>query len=145
MSRQTSAIFSILVGVALSFFAPPNPTSATTPAPSASGRDTQTTEAVLSVDDVAAHPESYKKPVSVRGVVAYVSEKERTVVLISESEFATCGTSCPEIALPVRWQDALPSVADLVLVQGQVEKVRKGFLFVARKAEIVEHGKNNGR
>ena len=147
MSRRTTTwTVSVLMGVALSFFAPPKRTYATTAAPSASGGGAQPTEVALSVDELAAHPERYKKPVSVRGVVAYVSEKEHTVVLISEAEFASCGsTSCPEVALPVRWQNALPSVTDRVLVHGQVEKVRKGFLFVARSTEIVERGKNNGR
>lgn len=101
--------------------------------------------AVLSVDDVAARPEQYKQRIAVRGVVSYVSSKEQVAVLISEAEFATCGTGCPNIVLPVRWRGGLPAITDRVIVRGEIEKTERGYLFNAADTEIVEHGQSDGR
>ena len=92
----------------------------------------------MSVDDVATRPDQYKRQIAVRGVVSFVSTKDRVAVLISESEFATCGTSCPNVALPVRWRGELPAITDRVIVQGEIEKTEQGYLFNAENTEIVE-------
>lgn len=101
--------------------------------------------AVLSVDDVATRPDHYKQRVAVRGVVSFVSTNDQVAVLISEAEFATCGTACPNVVLPVRWRGELPAIADRVIVQGEIEKTERGYLFNAASTEIVEHGKRDGR
>lgn len=102
-------------------------------------------QAVMSVDDVAARPDQYTREIAVRGVVSFVSANDRVAVLISESEFATCGPACPNVVLPVLWQGELPAITDRVIVRGAIEKTDKGYLFNAANAEIVERGKSDGR
>jgi len=97
------------------------------------------------VDEVASKPERYAGTVSLGGVVYHVSAKEQTVVLISEEEFAECGTQCPELLLPVRWVGRLPRKGDKVRVTGRIEKTARGSLFLAAEAEILAASKNNGR
>jgi hypothetical protein len=101
--------------------------------------------AVLSVDDVATRPDQYKRRIAVRGVVSFVSVKDRVAVLISESEFATCGTVCPNVVLPVQWRGELPTVTDHVVVQGEIQKTERGFVFNASHAQIVERGRSHGK
>jgi len=100
---------------------------------------------VLSVDDVASNPERYKRRIAVRGVVTFVSARERVAVLISEAEFASCGTDCPDVVLPVRWPGELPALTDRVIVRGEIERSDRGLVFDAASAEIVERGKSDGR
>lgn len=129
-----------LGGVAAFLFLPGEDQRASRPEPLESAE-----RAVLSVDDVAARPDEYKQGVAVRGVVSFVSTKEQIAVLISEAEFATCGTACPNVVLPVRWRGELPAITDRVIVRGEIKETERGYLLNAASTEIVEHGKRDDR
>lgn len=108
------------------------------------GQDLQAGEAavsppkVLGVDDFMKNVDRYRGKVSLEGVVSTVAPEQKTVSLIDAKEFQACGvTTCAQLTLPVLWRGPVPSVGDLVRVEGQAREIKGKLMFVADRLEKV--------
>lgn len=107
-----------------------------------------TGDGALSVDQIAFAPSTFPGPVSVRGVVGFVSQDEELAILVSDAEAKSCGArsvTCTKALLPVRWVGSLPSVMDRVLVQGSLRETEKGLLLAATSTELLRTGSSSER
>lgn len=95
-------------------------------------------QAVLGVDDFMKNVDRYRGKVSVEGVVSEVVPEEQAFSIIDPKEFQACGvTTCAQLTLPVQWRRPMPTVHDLVRVEGQAQEVKGKLMFVADKVEKV--------
>jgi hypothetical protein len=93
---------------------------------------------VLGVDDFMKNVDRYRGKVSLEGVVSTVAPEQKAISLIDAKEFQACGvTTCAQLTLPVQWRGPVPSVGDLVRVEGQTQEVKGKLMFVADKLEKV--------
>jgi len=98
----------------------------------------QTPVAALGVDQLMKEPEKYPGTLVVEGVVKTASKKDQALALIDVEEFRKCRVvTCSLLALPVRWAGEMPTVLDIVRVEGEVTTVNGKMLFAARKLEKV--------
>ncbi len=95
---------------------------------------------ILGVSDVQSDPSSIKGAVVVTGVVARVSEKDRQVFAIVDTDEAKhCkSVGCAKFYLPVRFEGPLPKEWDEVNVTGQIVQ-QGGLMFQASKLDVVRH------
>jgi hypothetical protein len=95
-------------------------------------------QAVIGVDDFMKNVDRYRGKVSVEGVVSQVVPEQQAFSLIDPKEFQACGaTTCAQLTLPVQWRRPLPTIRDLVRVEGQAQEVKGKLRFVADKVEKV--------
>jgi hypothetical protein len=86
----------------------------------------------------------HRGPLCVEGVVSVVSPEQRTLALIDTREYQACGvTDCAPLYLPVRWNGSMPSVEDLVQLEGEVREGDGKLVFVARTLRKVESQPEN--
>ena len=91
-------------------------------------------ESPVHVGDFMKSVDSYDGSVSVAGVVSVVSAEDGLLALIDLREFEECGTtSCASLSLPVRWSGTMPSVANAVQVDGEIERAGEKLVFVAHQ------------
>lgn len=94
--------------------------------------------AILGVDEFMKNVDRYRGKVSVEGVVSEVVPEKQAFSLIDPKEFQACGvTTCAQLTLPVQWRGPMPSVHNLVRVEGQAQEVKGKLMFVADKLEKV--------
>jgi hypothetical protein len=95
-------------------------------------------QAVSGIDAFMKNVDRYQGKISLEGVVSAVALEQQAIFLIDAKEFQTCGvTTCAQLTLPVQWRGPMPAVGDLVRVEGQAQKVKGKFIFVADKLEKV--------
>ncbi len=93
---------------------------------------------VLGVDAFMKNVDHYRGKVSLEGVVSTVAPEQKAVSLIDAKEFQACGvTTCAQLTLPVQWRGPVPSVGDLVRIEGQAQEIKGKLMFVADKMEKV--------
>ncbi len=97
---------------------------------------------VLGIDDFMKNVDRYRAKVSLEGVVSTVAPEQKAVSLIDAKEFQACGVttcaqSCAQLTLPVQWGGPVPSVGDLVRLEGQAQEIKGKLMFVADKLEKV--------
>jgi hypothetical protein len=93
---------------------------------------------VLGVDDFMKNVDRYRGKVSLEGVVSTVAQEQKAISLIDAKEFQACGvTTCAQLTLPVQWRGPVPSVGDLVRIEGEAQEVKGKLMFVADKLEKV--------
>jgi len=96
----------------------------------------QPTDKQLTVNELAAKPETFIGKVTVIGRVAAVSHG-KGFTLIDSAKCATCTTECltdkNTKKIPFLWGGAAPDVKGVVLVQGILAKSTKGYTFFAEK------------
>jgi hypothetical protein len=91
---------------------------------------------VLGVQEYMKNVDRYKGQVRVEGVVSAVSPADQTLSLIDIQEFKECGiTTCAPLTLPVKWQGPLPSVKDVVQLEGEVRKSGGKLYFEAKSLQ----------
>lgn len=94
----------------------------------------QPTAKPLTVNELAAKPDTHIGKVSVVGRVAAVSPG-KGFTLIDSVNCATCTTECltdkTTKKLPFVWGGAAPVLKEVVVVQGTLAKTAKGFTFTA--------------
>ncbi len=95
---------------------------------------------ILDVSDVQSDASSIKGAVVVTGVVARVSEKDRQVFAIVDTDEAKhCkSVGCAKFYLPVRFEGPMPMEWDEVNVTGQIIQ-QGGLMFQASKVDVVRH------
>lgn len=97
---------------------------------------TQPTAKPLSVNQLAAKPDTFVGKVNVVGRVAAVTPG-KGFTLIDNVNCATCTTDCltdkATKKIPFLWGGAAPDVKGVVLVQGLLAKTAKGYTFTAEK------------
>ena len=90
----------------------------------------------LTVNQLAAKPESFAGKVNVVGRVAAVNPG-KGFTLIDSVNCATCTTECltdkTTKKIPFLWGGAAPEVKGVVSVQGTLAKTAKGYTFTAEK------------
>ena len=102
----------------------------------------QTPVVALGVDQFMREPEKHPVTLVVDGVVKTVSRKDQTLALIDVEEYRKCRVvTCSLLSLPVRWAGEMPTVLDIVRVEGEVTTVNGKMLFAARKLEKVPETK----
>lgn len=94
---------------------------------------------VLSVDDVQGDPSAFKGTITVTGVVAGVSNRDKKVFAIVETrEAKTCKqTGCAKFYLPVKYEGEMPKEWDEVNVTGSISDGK--LLFNAENVEVLRH------
>lgn len=96
----------------------------------------QPTAKQLTVNQLAAKPDSFIGKVTVVGRVAAVTPG-KGFTLIDSVNCSTCTTECltdkNTKKIPFVWSGAAPEVKGVVLVQGTLAKTAKGFTFTADK------------
>lgn len=94
----------------------------------------QPTAKRLTVNELAAKPDSFVGKVAVIGRVAAVNPG-KGFTLIDSVNCSTCTTECltdkNTKKIPLIWGGAAPDVKGVVLVQGTLAKTAKGFTFAA--------------
>lgn len=94
----------------------------------------QPTAKRLTVNELAAKPDSFVGKVAVIGRVAAVNPG-KGFTLIDSVNCSTCTTECltdkNTKKIPFIWGGAAPDVKGVVLVQGTLAKTAKGFAFTA--------------
>lgn len=95
---------------------------------------------IVGVADIQSDPSSFKDTVSVTGVVARVSEKDKQVfALIDTDEAKHCKSiSCAKFYLPVQFNGQMPKEWDEVNATGRIVD-QGGLMFQASKLDIVRH------
>ena len=93
---------------------------------------------VLTVNDIQADPTAYKGTITIKGVMAGVSDKDPKIFgLIDTSEAITCKqTGCANFYLPVKYEGTQPKDWDEVNVTGNFIN---GGVFVATKVDFQRH------
>ncbi len=95
---------------------------------------------ILAVADFQSDPSSIKGTVVVTGVVARVSEKDKQVfALIDTDEAKHCkSTGCAKFYLPVHFDGPTPKEWDEVNASGRVVD-QGGLMFQASKLDVLRH------
>ncbi len=94
---------------------------------------------VVGVDELMKKDPIPRTMMLVEGVVSAASSAEGSLALIDRSEFDQCRvTTCASLTLPVRWAGPMPSVAQAVRVDGEVQKVKGKLIFAARRLEVLK-------
>ncbi len=95
---------------------------------------------ILSVADIQSDPSGVKGTVVVTGVVARVSEKDKQVfAMIDTDEAKHCqSTGCAKFYLPVHFNGPMPKEWDEVNATGQIVD-KGGLMFQASKLDVVRH------
>jgi hypothetical protein len=90
----------------------------------------------LTVNELAAKPDTYIGKVAVIGRVAVVT-KGKGFTLIDSVNCATCTTECltdkTTKKIPFLWSGAAPVVKDVVRVDGILAKTVKGYTFTSER------------
>ncbi len=90
------------------------------------------------VDDFMKNVDRHRGKVTLQGVVSAVAPEQQAISLIDSGEFQACGvTTCAQLTLPVQWRGPMPTVRDLVRLEGQAREVKGKLMFVADKLEKV--------
>jgi len=96
----------------------------------------QSTTMQLTVNQLAAKPETFVGKVNVVGRVAAVNPG-KGFTLIDSVKCASCTTECltdkTTKKIPFLWGGAAPEVKGIILVQGTLAKTAKGYTFTAEK------------
>jgi hypothetical protein len=102
------------------------------------GKAAASRQAILGVDEFMKNVDRYRGKVSLEGVVSAVASEQQAISLIDAKEFQACGvTTCAQLTLPVQWRGPVPSIGDLVRIEGQAQEVKGKLMFVADKLEKV--------
>jgi hypothetical protein len=90
----------------------------------------------VTVNDVAATPESHLGDLIIVGVVGIVTPG-KGFVLVDQREYGKCGLSCltekGTKKIPVQWRGASPKLEDTVRVAGMLSKSKQGLTFAAKQ------------
>lgn len=98
--------------------------------------DSQTEAPVLGVQEFMKNVDRHRGKVRLDGVVSAVSPADQALSLIDIQEFKDCGvTSCAPLTLPVKWNGPLPSVRDVVQLEGEVRKSGGKLFFEASRLQ----------
>jgi hypothetical protein len=106
------------------------------------GQDQQSesTGAILGVNDLATKPTEHLGQVRLVGVVAAVSQGSG-FVLVDKREYAACGISCISEPgtkkIPVRWSGGPPKLEQTVRVDGTLQQTDKGLSLVAKEIRVL--------
>ncbi len=95
---------------------------------------------ILSVADIQSDPSGVKGTVVVTGVVSRVSEKDKQVFAIIDTDEAKhCqSVGCAKFYLPVHFNGPMPKEWDEVNATGQIVE-QGGLMFQASKLDVVRH------
>ncbi len=95
---------------------------------------------VLSVADLEKNPTAFKDTVVITGVVARVSQKDKKVFAIIDSDEAKhCrSTGCAKFYLPVQFDGQTPKEWDEVKITGKIVD-DKGLILKAVSCEVLQH------
>ncbi len=95
---------------------------------------------ILGVADIQSDPSGVKGTVVVTGVVSRVSEKDKQVfALVDTDEAKHCkSVGCAKFYLPVHLTGPMPKEWDEVNVTGQIVQ-QGGLMFQASKVDVVRH------
>jgi hypothetical protein len=107
--------------------------------PQASTAKEETKTAIVQVDELAERPSEHAGEITLRGVVARVSEDAGLFSVIDSREFESCGTvTCAEHYLPVKFSGEIPKPKTVVQIIGRTVKTEKGFVFEAERLDVVQ-------
>ena len=95
---------------------------------------------ILSVADIQSDPSGVKGTVVVTGVVSRVSEKDKQVFAIIDTDEAKhCqSVGCAKFYLPVHFNGPMPKEWDEVNATGQIVE-QGGLMFQASKLDVLRH------
>ncbi len=95
---------------------------------------------ILGVADIQSDPSGVKGTVVVTGVVSRVSEKDKQVFAIIDSDEAKhCqSVGCAKFYLPVYFNGPMPKIWDEVNATGQIVD-KGGLMFQASKVDVLRH------
>jgi hypothetical protein len=92
----------------------------------------------VGIDEFMINLDRYPGLVLVKGVVSAVSLEHKLVGLIDAGEYESCGVvTCAQLTLPVLWNGQMPTVEEVVLVEGQVQKQDGKLFFMAQALERI--------
>jgi len=105
--------------------------------------DSTVTDTTISVnvDELARNPKEFAgRLLTVKGVVAAISAKQKLFTIIDVSEYAECKVvTCSRYEIPVGFSGELPESEQIVAVSGRLVEPEPGrFLFEATRCEIVK-------
>ena len=96
----------------------------------------QTESPVLGVEEFMKNIDHYRGKVRLEGVVSAISPADQALSLIDIEEFKDCGvTTCAPLILPVKWQSTLPSVKEVVQLEGEVRESGGKLFFEAQRLQ----------
>ena len=83
---------------------------------------------VLSIDEIARHPDRFKGPAEVVGIVTKVDESETFF-------FLGCEDAC--VAVPVRYEGQMPDLGSEVIVSGEIKETEGGrYIIEGQKIKV---------
>ncbi len=92
----------------------------------------------VGIDEFMINLDRYPGLVLVKGVVSAVSLEQKLLGLIDAGEYESCGVvTCAQLTLPVLWKGQMPTVEEVVLVEGQVQKQDGKLFFMAQALERI--------
>lgn len=99
----------------------------------------------LNVNDIGADPAAFTGTITVTGIMAGVSQYDKSVIGIMDIKELQCQSpNCNKIYIPIRVTGALPVVGDEIRATGKFEKNAQGYLFTAEKIKVVQNHKIGG-
>lgn len=135
MKRWTILAFGLVIAAGVAFILQSRDREERRPASSSPMSVSQLPPA-LGVEELMKNVDRYPGTVRVEGVVREVSAGQPELALIDIREFQECGISkCNELVLPVHWLGPMPSVEDVVRLEGEVRETSGKLAFVARNLE----------
>lgn len=99
------------------------------------------TTVTVNVDELAKNPKGFAgRQLTVTGVVAAISAKQKLFTIIDVSEYAECKVvTCSRYEIPIGFSGELPKPEQVVAVSGKLVERKPGrFLFEAKRCEIVK-------
>lgn len=99
----------------------------------------------LNVNDIGADPAAFTGTITVTGIMAGVSQYDKSVIGIMDIKELQCQSpNCNKIYIPIKVTGALPAVGDEIRATGQFQKNAQGYLFTAEKIKVVKNHKIGG-
>lgn len=100
---------------------------------------------VLNVNDIGADPAAFTGTITVTGIMAGVSQHDKSVIGIMDIKELQCkSANCNKIFIPIKISGPLPIVGDEIRATGQFEKNSAGYLFAAQQVKVVKNHKIGG-
>lgn len=105
----------------------------------------RSTANALQVNQVVADPAAFSGTVQIVGVMAAVSQTDKTVFGVMDLKELACTTpNCNKALLPVSWNGGLPALGDEVRVTGRFVNQGQYHVLVAEAVKVIRHHQLGG-
>lgn len=100
---------------------------------------------VLNVNDIGADPSAFTGTITITGIMAGVSQQDKTVIGIMDVKELQCKSqNCNKLFIPVKYPEKQPAIGDEIRATGTFHKFPAGYMFIAQKLKVVKNHKIGG-